>query len=261
MAQPLELMFLDKLSVPRIRKHPPFRAILDEALRAGRPKDMAVPPLPNDDIEPEDRADVFLILARAAPAGAAGTETALSGAIHEDGKRAVPLVLAAGELTLPFDDLAVLKATVTTAMPFAAGDEALTAALAGARDFLETPGLLASSAVTEVMTNRIREAFRRGRRAVPPEYLLAQAERALVEQRRFQSRSFLGKPHLRALLSGEDRQSMLVYLPLALASSLPLAQRFGARLVALVHPLADQLESFTFALQPVALARCLPSLS
>src|SRR5688572_24225698 len=106
--------------------------------------DIDAPPLAGEDVPAEDRADVFVILARAAPTDGAGVGLALTQAVREDGKFAPPLVMVAGELSLPFDELAALKATVTTATPFAGGDEALEGALASARDFLQTPGLLAA---------------------------------------------------------------------------------------------------------------------
>ncbi len=83
--------------------------------------------------------------------------------------------------------------------------------------------------MVEAITGRIRDAFGRVKRAVPPGYLEAQTERALLEQRRYQKRMFHGEPHLRALLHGPgDKGPSLVYLPEAVADKLPLYQRFGA---------------------------------
>jgi hypothetical protein len=261
-SQWLELVFLDPKGGSRLRKRPAWQAIVAEARQSGNHSDNDAPPLPGQEPSEEDRADAHLILARASATDAAGVSAALSEAVRDDGKRATPLVLLAGELSLPFDELAELKATLTTATPFAAGDEPLEAALGAAKDFLETPGLLAAPAVVESLTSRIHAAFRRTKRAVPPEYIQIQSERALIDQRCFQQRMFQGKPHLRGLLSaaGErgDGAGMLVFLPVAAAASLPLCQRFGARLVAEAHPLADQLESHPFALRVLALARSAP---
>lgn len=107
-----------------------------------------------------------------------------------------------------------------------------------ANDFLKTPGLLAAPAIVEGLTDRIRQAFGRVRRAVPSGYLDAHIERALLEHRRYQKRVFGGAPHLRALLQGpSDKATMLVYFAADLATMLPLYQRFPARLIAAAHHL------------------------
>ena len=54
--------------------------------------------------------------------------------------------------------------------------------------------------MVETLTGRIRDAFARVKRAVPATYLETQTDRALLEQRLYQKRMFLGDPHLRALL-------------------------------------------------------------
>jgi len=253
--EPLDLLFIDPKSAPRIRKRPAWSALLEEFRRAGAPTEADAPPLPGPKIPAEDRAEVFVILARGAPTDTTGVTHALAESIRDDGKRATPMVLVAGDLTFPFEELAELKATVTAATPFSGGDEPLEAALGAAKDFLQTPGLLAAPAVVESLTTRLREAFRRTKRAVPPDYVKTQADRALLEQRRYQQRIFQGAPHVRALLTGSDRQSMLVYLPAAAAPNLPLSPSFAARLVAEAHPAADLLETHPFSLRALALAR------
>ena len=255
MPDPLELVFLDAKSAPRIRRRPAWHALVEEAAAAGWRASAEAPALPGPEIDEEDRAFVSLILARAAPTDAAGASSALAEAVRADGKRAVPLVLLAGELTFSFDEMAELQATLTTALPFAGGDEHMEAALGAARDFLATPGLLAAPAAFEGFTARLREAFRRTRRAVAPEYIQIQSERALVEQRRYQQRAFHGQPHLRAHIVGADRQSILAYVPSVAASLLPLSARLHARVVAELHPVADQLETQPLVARVVALAR------
>ena len=257
----LELLWLDPKHIARIRKRPLWRSIIDDA-RSGPPDEPGDPSLPNQDVPPEDRRDMLLILARADAMDSDGMAKALSEAVHDDGKFAPPLVLVAGELRFPFGELETLKATVTTATPFVGGDEPLKAAVDAARDFLAIPGLSPAPAVVEVLTGRVREAFGRVKRAVPAGYLEAQTERALLEQRRYQKRMFHGEPHLRALLhvSG-DKAGMLVYLPEALADKLPLYQRFGVRLVAEAHLAVEQYETHGYALEVLALAREVPASS
>jgi hypothetical protein len=259
MPDTLELLWLDPKSAARIRKRPPWQRLLDEARRAPREDGPVEPLVPGQDVPPDDRRDVFLVLARGEAVGGEGVAEALAESVREDGKFAPPLVLVAGELSLPFDELEELKCAMTTVTPFVGGDEPLKAAVAAAEDLLETPGLLPSPEVTEALTGRIREAFGRVRRAVPAGYLDAQIDRALLEQRRYQKRVFEGDPHLRAMLQGPaDKAPMLTYLPEDLAAKIPLFQRFPARLVAAAHLSTDQFESHPFALEVVALARQIP---
>jgi hypothetical protein len=251
----IELIWLDPKRAARIRGKPAWRRILDEA-RSAPPEEPGDPALPNQDVPPEDRRDVLLIVARADATDGDGVSAALSESVRDDGKFAPPLVLVAGELRFPFGEIETLKATVTTATPFVPGDEALKAAVDQAKEFLAIPGLSPSPAVVEAITGRIREAWGRVKRAVPPGYLEAQTERAMLEQRRYQKRTFQGEPHLRALIQAPgDRTPQLVYLPEAVADKLPLYQRFGARLVALAHLSVDQYESHPYALEAIALAR------
>jgi hypothetical protein len=258
-SRPIELCWVAPKRVPRIRRRPPWRHILDEAAHAP-PDEPGDPALSKQDVPPEDRRDVLLILARADATDAEGVAAALSEGVHEDGKFAPPLVLVAGELRFPFGELETLKATVTTATPFVPGDEPLKAAVDAAKEFLAIPGLSPAPAVVEAITGRIRDAFGRIKRAVPPGYLEAQTERALLEQRRYQKRTFHGEPHLRALLQAPgDKGPMLVYLPEAVADRLPLYQRFGARIIAEAHLSVDQYETHTYALEALAIARELPA--
>lgn len=259
MPEMLELVWIDPKSVARIRKRPPWQRVLDDARQAPPAVAHIDPELPGQTVPTEDRHDVFLIIARAEATDADGVTVALSEAVREDGKFAPPLLLVAGELRLPFDELETLKVAVTTATPFAGGDQPLKAAIDAANDYLQTPGLLTAPAVVESLTDRIRQAFGRVRRAVPSAYLDAQIERALLEHRRYQKRTFGGAPHLRAMVQVPgDKGPMLVYLPADLETKLPLCQRFPARLIAAAHIATDQFEAHPFALAALALARQLP---
>ena len=256
MPEPLELVFVDPKSPARIRKKAPWRQILEGARRDPPEPEPSDPVLPGQSLPPEDRADVFLILARGAVSDEEGVIAALSEGVRADGKLAPPLVLVAGEMRFAFDELAALKAMVTTATPFVGGDEPLKAAVDAAKDFLQTPGLLSTPAVTEVLTARIRETFGRSKRALPAGYLEAQTDRALLDQRHYQTRMFTGEPQVRALLHATgDARPMLTYVPAFAGRLLPLFQRFPARLIAEALPSTDQYETQPLALRVLALAR------
>lgn len=253
------LLWLDSGQVPRIYRKPAFREILDE-LEEQEPDpelDASVEGAPAD---VDDHRAVFEILVRGAATDAEGLQRAMVQALREDGKYIAPLVLLAGEIAFPFDELETLRATVVTASPLAGADEPLKAAIGNAREFLDTPNLTCAPAVAEGMTARIRDAFAQGKRVVPPGYLDAQTERVLLEQRHYQKRTVLGAPHLRALFHLAGAQAPVpAYLPAAAAPRLPLFQRFRARLLATCHIAEDQNETHPAALKVLALARIAPA--
>lgn len=270
----VELVWYDPESVPRVRRKAEWRPILDALERAPLDPDVDDPAFAKDPMQIEDRREIFEVVVRASPLDPDGLDAALGRCLRDDGKFVPALGLFAGELELPFDELATLRATLTTVSPIAGPDDALKAALQAARDFLATPGLMSAPAVAEGLTRRIEDAFAGSKRVVPPGYLEAQRERALLEQRQYQRRAVFGGKHLRGLLrlSGPEPGAgprpgsgakpaptgptvVPLYLPEALAEGLPMYPRFKARVVAEVRLPADRYETHPAALRALALAR------
>ncbi|XXX77031.1 DUF2169 domain-containing protein [Sorangium sp. So ce134] len=252
----LQFIWYDPEEVPRIRRKPAFQQIIREL--EDRPLDAEVddPAIAKDPMAVEDRREVFEVLVRGEAADEAGLSGALERAVRDDGKFVPPLILLAGELHLPFDELERLKAMMTTATPFAAGDEVLSAAVEEAKGFLSMPHLLSPPAVAEGFTKRIEDAFARAKRSVPQAYLGEQAERVLLEKRCYQRRVVLGATHLRALLQvGGSSRLVPAYLPEGLAKKLPMQARFKARVIAVVELQEDPSEVHPAALRVTALGR------
>lgn len=255
----IQLLWFEPASVPRVRRQPAWKRILD-ALEDELPDaDLDEAGSSEQPVETEDRREIFEVLARGEAIDDAGIQEALGASVRDGGKFASPIKLLAGELSFPFDELETLKATVATVTPLIGNDEQLKAAVTNAQDLLKLPDLRTSPAVVESLTLRIREVFSQGKRAVPAGYLDTQVERALLEQRHYQRRAVFGGPHLRALLvpSGAS-QPVPSYMPDALAQKLPLYQRFKARLIVEIHPQLDQYETSPMGLRVIALARAFP---
>lgn len=256
----LLLVWFDPESVPRIRRQPPWRRILEDLEQRPLDKELDDPATSKEPMDIEDRREVFEILAHAGATDAEGIQETLADSVRDDGKYVAPLKLVAGDLIFPFDELETLKATVTTVTPLIGNDEHLRATVLAAQDFLKLPDLRSAPAVAEGLTTRIRDAFSQGKRVVPQGYLDAQTERVLLEQRHYQRRIVFGGPHLRALMQpAGSSQQMPVYLPDALAKELPMYQRFKARAVAEVHMQVDQYEMHPAALRALALVRAVPA--
>ncbi|HLM76276.1 MAG TPA: hypothetical protein VK459_26395, partial [Polyangiaceae bacterium] len=203
-----------------------------------------------------DRRNVFKVLARGEPMTASGIDQEVADAIRKDGTLEPPLVLLAGDLVFPFDELETLKATVTAVSPLVAGDKKLKEVVDTVNELLKTPWLSRSGAVAEGQTARIKEAFGQGNRMVPASYLDSHTERILLEERHYQKRTVFGQTWIRSLyVSAASPDQIPAYLPESLAKQLPMFQRLRTRFIAEVHMQQDQYESHPIALRVVALAR------
>jgi hypothetical protein len=250
----VDLVWFDRASLPRIRKKPEWRAIV-QALE-DRPPDPELDDmtLGSSQAEIEDRRDVFEVLARGSALDTAGVEEALATAVRKDGKVVPPLVLASGTLTFPFDEVEALRAHVALIAPLSAGDEKLRAEIALVKEYLSTPDFALAPPMVDALSGRLWDAFNRTKRAVGAETLRAHAEAGLLQKRRLQRREVFGGGHLRALFES-GAEHVPAYLPAAMISTLPLFGHFRARLLAEAHLPVDQHETAPAALRLVALAR------
>jgi hypothetical protein len=252
---PLLLVWFDAAALPRLRKTASFRAVLDALDNHSLDEVLDDPELADDAAEVEDRSEAFEVLARGSVVGREGMLSALTDATRADGRTAQPLVLAAGELQLVFDELEELRATVTAAASHAGDDLLAKGILDLAKEFLATPGLPGAPPVAEGLSARIRDTFEK-RGLLPAGYLAAQAEHAVLAGHHHQKRAVFGAVHARALfVSGPaDRSPIPSYLGEALAAKLPAARRLRVRMLVEVHHALDQHETHPIALRPVALA-------
>ena len=201
----------------------------------------------------DDRSRVSRVLTRAQPT--LDVESALFSAINDDGVLDPPLLVVAGELELPFDEVEQLKVLSSAAAPLAVGDKKLKETLDLANDALGTP-LGSSAEVASNFSLRVREAWAKANRMLPPDYIDVHSRRVLLEQRKYQKRELSGAEWIRALLHGPMADKGIpTYLPIELAKKLPLFSRFSARLVVEALPQQDQSESQVVALRVLALAR------
>ncbi|MDC3961455.1 DUF2169 family type VI secretion system accessory protein [Polyangium jinanense] len=201
----------------------------------------------------EDKSRVSKVLTRGIPT--LDVENALFSAVNDDGVLEPPLLVVAGELELPFDEIEVLKVLSSAAAPLAVGDKKLKETLDLANEALGTP-LGSSADVAANFSLRVREAWAKANRMLPPDYLDVHSRRVLLEQRKYQKRELSGAEWIRALLHGPMADKGIpTYLPIELSKKLPLFSRFSARLIVEALPQQDQSESPIVALRVLALAR------
>lgn len=239
----IELLWYDPAAMPRIRRQPGWKEILGQIKSKAFEDELGVDSPPEKRQEARDKRDMAGLLARGDAVDFAGLQEALSNAVTEDGTFVAPLVLLAGELEFPFDELETLKATMAALTPLASGDKALKETLDTTAELLKTPWLQGASGIAEGLTAKLKEVYGRGNRVLPPRYLEGHTERMLLEQRAYQKRKVMGKVCIRSLLqmSGVNG-GVPVYLPEALGQELPAFQRFSVRMVGEVRGKVDQYE-------------------
>jgi hypothetical protein len=254
----LELLWFDAALVARIRQVPAWAALLRPAPKKA-PTQRGAPPPPPDPpsaAAATERSDVAGIVSRARVARLAEIDVAIAEAFGADGALEGPLVLVAGELELGLDKLELLKATTSAAAPLAGTDKRLKEALDLANEMLKTD-LEFAPETSERLTARVREAWSKANRQLPPDHLEALGERMVLERRQYAKREILDGSWIRAGLT-LDGVVVPTYLPDALSKRLPLYRRFGARMIVEALPQQDQYETSALALRVIALARALP---
>ncbi len=251
----LHLVWFEPTFVPRIRRVPAWKRLLSELEQRGADKEIDDALAGKEAWEIEDRREIFEILARGDRLDERAIVELMDHAIREDGKYATPIVLLAGEVETPFDEMETLKALSTAAAPLVGPtDEGLKAAVEAADKFVGRAGLSWAPVVPEGLSTRIREAFAREKKGLPADALDAQAERALLGGRHYQKREVLGGTYIRLLLRlSSDTPPIVAYAPDAVARKLPMFRRFRARLVGELHPAQDQYEARGEAIRALAL--------
>jgi hypothetical protein len=252
----LELVWFSPALLGRLRRNGVWASILTPIGKAARntmTMVSAAPPETDEAAEAALESDTVTILARARP-GEGDLEDVLFEA-RKGGALAPELTLLAGDLDLPFDEVAWLTTLITAAAPLAAGDSRLAAVLDHAAAMVKTP-LQAAPEVTSSLAASVREAWSQANRVLPPEHLDNQVTRALLSQRSYQRRDLLGDTWVRALFTVTGTPAAVpAYLPETAARKLPLFARIPVRVLVDVVPQQDQHEESAVALKLGAIAR------
>lgn len=221
---------------------------------AGAPPKAESPPADPANEADLARALVYDVVTRSTPVALGALESVLDAA-EEESPPGAALAVVTGTLELCLDEVEMLRAACAAATPLAASDKKLKEAIDLASEMLKSP-MQGMPDFAESLCARIRDAWTKANRALPPEHLTTSTERLLLEQRAYQRREILDDTWIRCLLSGEAAGGPLpVYLPARIAKRLPLFRRFPARLlVEIVWP-QDQYETASLALRTLALGR------
>jgi hypothetical protein len=251
----LHLVWFDAPFVPRIRRVAAWKKLLEDLEERGPDKAIDDVLAGKEAWEIEDRREIFEIIAKGDRADERRVTELMDEAILEDGKFASPIILVGCELEMPFDEMEVLSALTTAASPLVGPtDETLKSAVEAAEKFLGRASSSYAPIVPEGLSNRLREAFARDKKNLPPDTLDVQAERALLGGRHYQKRDVLGGTYLRLLMRmSNDSPPLIAYAPEELGKKLPMFRRFRARIIGELHPWQDQYETRRESLRVIAM--------
>jgi len=254
-----DLVWFAPEAIPRIRRRKAWIEILDALEDEPLDPELEDAELSATPAMVENRRDISAILSRAEALSPEQLGEVLREGISA-GAFTAKIALVAGEISFKFDETKLLEALSAAVTPLAADDERLRTALATANAFLGARGASSLPAVAEGLFAQIREVLRQGRRATPIDGIIAQVERAALEQRAYQRRMVFGGPHLRgaiavAAASGQAAQAVPVYVPETIAMALPMMASFRARILGEVHPRVDRAEASALSLRGVAIGR------
>jgi hypothetical protein len=182
----VQLLWLDPAGAAKVRGAARFAAIVAELKPREENGGREDEPPPKVAPEVADRRDIFGVLTRAATSNAEGVDEAMREAVADDGSLVPPVIVMAGRLQLPFDEIETTKATVTAATPIAGTDKKLRDTIDAVNEILKTPGLQSASGIAEALTARVKEAFAQANRALPWTYLDTNVERMLLAGRHYQ---------------------------------------------------------------------------
>lgn len=250
----VNLLHFDAQIIPRIRRLKKFASILAIKNKARRNPGIDEPA---KDAPSDDRGDVLRVLSCAQPAEPAEIHRALTDCLDDIDDFDPPLLLVAGELRPVFDEVEVLRATISVAQPVAGGDKKVLAAIAVGQEALAA-AIPPRPETTLGLVRQIEQAA--NSLSLPTRYIPAEVERVLTEGRKYKKRTLLGAPRLRAdLLFPRSGDVMPIYLPDAAASSLPLLLSFPVVTLCEVTPREDLTETQDEALLVLAVGRVLKS--
>ncbi|WP_437980742.1 hypothetical protein [Sorangium sp. So ce117] len=250
-AEIVELLWFEAKALPRIRASW-SDVILDLDFEALDPRH----DLPAGDAgSPKDHHHLAGLLTHGTRIEPSGVPQAILASISEKGRFTPPLVLVEGELRFVFDEIEALKATLAVVAPLAGADRSLKEAVDLASELLSSPYPEGATGAAVSLTQQIKERLPLPSRPLAAARIETQAERLLLEQRRYQTRTVLGDTWIRALLGAGGQDALPVYLPKRLAPWLPMLPRLRVRLVAEAHLRQDQAESSRVALKAFALGR------
>lgn len=211
--------------------------------------------VPVSEQTPEDRArfEVLRVLSCGAPLGPDDLHTAADALLDDPHDFDIPLLLVEGEVRPTMDEVETLRVAADLAKPLAGNNKRVQGAVAIANDALSRAAPPLSDAATALYRQLVSST---SELSLPPRHFADLVDRTLLEARSFKKRTLLGAPRIRAELTF-GRLTLPIYLPDAVASSLPLLPVFSLAALVELRPREDVSEPNPAALVAFALGRVL----
>jgi hypothetical protein len=244
----VRLLWADAAAAPRLRSTMPFRRIVTAL-------DLAPDAPEVDEDEPEERRGarhVHEVLVGGDPLDRAGIDAAVDAASGARGKFEPPLVVVAGELELPMDEVEEMTAALAAMAPLGGGDKKLEEVIDATRRLLAVPR--AALRLYEMA----RRTYAQGKRPVALEELDAWIKRDLLDRRRYARRSVVGKIWVRGVLRLPRGDELAFLLPEIAGAELPREHRFEVRAIGEIDLAQDADEADAYVFRALALGYVAP---
>jgi hypothetical protein len=246
---PLDVVWLDPAVAARVRARTDWKTFHREPETGPLDDESRV----KDARVRADRATIAAVVARAEPV--LDIEAFVLGSVSEDGALEPRLAVVAGAVEWTFDEIETLKIWTATAAALAPGDKRVKELVDLANETMATP-LGGEADVAASFVVRLREAWCKAQKSLPNDYIDSHARRLLLQERKYQKKTFGDAEWLRGALSREGSDTPVpIYIPATAARSLPLFVRIEGRILGDLVPQQDETEKSTVAVRVAALGR------
>lgn len=254
----VELLWFEPATGGRLREVAEWRTVLAKA------KDLAPEGVDYDgpaarSSNSVERQEMWSVLACGSPLSVEEAPMRLRNVTEQFRGAKRSLALIEGLIEVQFDELEELKATMAAAGQHAASNDRLRSVITEVHDIFKTPWAQQVNLLLESLSAKLREATTSDRKlAMTADEFRQQVRAGLAQNRHFQRRFAFGEKRLRVILVSSDGAHRIpAYLPEQAARDLPSFERFHARCVGEVRPVAEQGEPAAVAMRLLTLGRTL----
>lgn len=245
----VDLLSFEPPVVHRLRLQKPFSTLLGSTAFQRKSKVVT-----DHHEEDRDRKDLLRVLSFEQPLDLPQARRAVETADDSDDLE-LPLVLLAGEARAAFDELELLKTTLTVLQPLAPADKRAQAAVVVVQEAMAAnPQPAPEKCAT--LTKQLEQSS--SGLSLPPKYLSTQVERTLLEARMFKRRKLWGKTRFKLDLT-VGSEVIPCYVDDEASDHWPILPSVSVLVIGELRPREDMTESAADAVLTRALGRVISS--
>lgn len=245
----VDLLTFEPSLIHRLRLQKPFSTLLGSAAFQRKSKVVT-----DHHEEDRERRDLLRVLSFDQPLDLPQARRAAEAAQDSDDLE-LPLVLLAGEARAAFDELELLKTTLTVLQPLAPADKRAQAAVLSVQEAMAANPQPPPEKCT-TLTKQLEQSS--AGLSLPPKYLSTQVERTLLEGRMFKRRKLWGKLRFKLELT-VGSELIPCYLEDEASDHWPILPSVAILVIGELRPREDMTESAAEAIWARAVGRLISS--